>query len=252
MAIVRPLGPLVQEDRVMPHRKPIDYETLARKLGHVFENPTLLHDALTHPSLPMAKSSHKAAKASPYERLEFLGDRVLGLVVAHWLYEMFPHANEGDLAKRHAHLVNRDMLKAVALSLKLEEHLRLARGEEAIASRKNLAALSDSMEGVIGALYLDGGFSVATTFIKSAWQPWIGTDLAPPADPKTALQEYAQSKGMALPQYTIVERTGPSHAPKFKIQVAVTGHGPVIAEGGSKREAEKTAASLLLEEISKQ
>lgn len=236
----------------MPQRKPIDYPALATKLGHVFENPTLLHDALTHPSLPTTKASHKTAKASPYERLEFLGDRVLGLVVAHWLYEMFPHANEGELAKRHAYLVNRDMLKAVALSLRLEDHLRLARGEDANASRKNLAALSDAMEGVIGALYLDGGFDVATTFIKGAWQPWIGTDLEPPADPKTALQEYAQGKGLALPQYTIIERTGPSHAPKFKIQVVVSGHAPVIAEGGSKREAEKTAASMLLKEITKQ
>ncbi|MDD3182219.1 MAG: ribonuclease III [Alphaproteobacteria bacterium] len=235
----------------MPHRKPIDYAVLAQKLGHVFVNPILLHDALTHPSLPTAKSSHKITKPSPYERLEFLGDRVLGLVIAHWLYEMFPQADEGELAKRHAHLVNRDMLNTIALSLKLQDHLRLARGESANESRKNLAALSDAMEGVIGALYLDGGFDLADTFIKTYWTPWIGADLAPPADPKTALQEYAQSKGYVLPKYSIVEHSGPSHAPKFRIQVVVAGHDPVIAEGGSKREAEKKAASMLLEEITK-
>ncbi len=234
----------------MSHRKPIDYAALAKKLGHVFINPTLLHDALTHPSLPTTKTSHKTVKPSPYERLEFLGDRVLGLVIAHWLYELFPEADEGELAKRHAHLVNGEMLKQIALSMELDDHLRLARGESANASRKNLAALSDAMEGVIGALYLDAGYDVAASFIKTYWEPWVGTDLESSADPKTALQEYVQGKGHALPHYSIVERTGPSHAPKFKVQVVVNGHAPVVAEGGSKREAEKKAASMLLQEIS--
>ncbi len=236
----------------MPHRKPIDFATLAQKLGHVFSNPALLQDALTHPSLPTAKTSHKASRISPYERLEFLGDRVLGLVIAHLLYDKFPDAPEGELAKRHAHLVNGDTLKEIALTLHLDEHLRLARGESANAARKNLAVLSDAMEGVIGALYLDAGYAVAESFIKRYWKDWIVLDIAPPADPKTALQEYAQGKALPLPEYSIIERTGPSHAPKFKVQVLVKGFTPMIAEGGSKREAEKKAASGLLEEIAKQ
>lgn len=251
MAVIRALGPLIYEDIVMPQRKPIDFATLAQKLGHVFSDPALLQDALTHPSLPTAKSSHRTTRTSPYERLEFLGDRVLGLVIAHWLYNLFPDAPEGELAKRHAHLVNRDTLKEIALALHLDEHLRLARGENANAARKNLAVLSDAMEGVIGALYLDAGQDVAESFIKRYWKDWIVGEVAPPDDPKTALQEYAQSKALPLPQYSIIERTGPSHAPKFLIQVAVKGFDPVIAEGGSKREAEKKAAALLLQGISK-
>lgn len=233
----------------MPHQAPIDYVALAEKLGHVFENPVLLQDALTHPSLSGTKPSRKAGSASHYERLEFLGDRVLGLAIAHWLFVLFPEANEGELAKRHAYLVNRDILRKIALSLQLEDHLRLAKGESANAARKNLAALSDAMEAVIAALYLDGGFEAAKLFIKKYWEPWIVSDMPPPADPKTALQEYVQGQKLPLPVYTILERTGPSHAPKFKIQVAVSGHDPVQAEGGSKREAEKKAASLLLERI---
>lgn len=251
MADSYPVGPFVQEDSVMQQGKPIDYATLARKLGHVFADPALLQDALTHPSLSSSKPSSKISKASPYERLEFLGDRVLGLVVAHWLYALFPQANEGELAKRHAYLVNRDMLRNVATALKLDDDLRLAHGESANDLHKNLAAMSDATEAVIGALYLDAGFEVARTFIKTHWQPWVDADMEPPADPKTALQEYAQGKGLPLPQYSIIERTGPSHAPQFKIKVVVSGFEPVIAEGGSKRVAEKAAAQALLAEIEK-
>lgn len=249
MALIGSLGPAFSEDRLMPHRKPIDYDALARKLGHVFANTTLLHDALTHPSLPSGKGSSRTSKASSYERLEFLGDRVLGLVIAHWLYTLFPKANEGEMAKRHAHLVNGDMLRTIAISIGLDEHLRLARGEDVLAERKNLAALSDAMEGVIGALYLDGGYAVVEAFIKKNWEPLIASEAAPPADPKTALQEFAQGNGLPLPVYSILEHSGPSHAPRFVIEVSVRGYKPMIAEGGSKREAEKKAASLLLEKI---
>lgn len=232
----------------MPLRKPIDYEALAEKLGHVFRDPTLLQDALTHPSLTGTKTR---SSFSSYERLEFLGDRVLGLVVAHWLYEIYPQAAEGELAKRHAALVNRDALKEIALAIHLDTHLRLARGEEKNAPRKNLAALSDAMEGIIGALYLDGGLDIARDFIKRYWAPHIRAE-ATPADPKTTLQEYAQGKGLPLPVYKVIERSGPPHAPCFKIAVEVRGYQAIIAEGGSKREAEKAAAQGLLAEITKE
>jgi len=231
----------------MPHRKPIDFSALAEKLGHVFRDPTLLHDALTHPSLSGTKSR---SALSPYERLEFLGDRVLGLVIAHWLYQLYPQADEGEMAKRHASLVNRDALKDIAHEIRLESHLRLAGGEETNAPRKNLAALSDAMEGIIGALYLDGGLDVADHFIKRYWEKTIKAE-STPADPKTALQEYAQGKALPLPVYKVVERSGPPHAPKFTISVQVTGFPPVTADGGSKREAEKAAAQSLLAEIKK-
>jgi len=222
-------------------------EALSKRLGHMFRRPALLRDALTHPSLA-GGSDQKAY--SPYERLEFLGDRVLGLVVADWLYKLYPHAKEGELAKRHAALVNRDALREVANVIHLEEALRLAHGEEATADRKNLAALSDATEAVIGALYLDAGLGVATDFIKTYWEPSIHSKRAP-AEPKTSLQEWAQGRGLPLPTYRIVSRSGPAHAPEFEVEVAVKGLTPLVAQGHSKREAEKAAALLLLQEIQK-
>ncbi len=214
---------------------------LAERIGHVFARPSLLRDALTHPSLAGKKS------LSPYERLEFLGDRVLGLVIAEWLYALYPDAKEGELAKRHAALVNRDALKEVAEKIGLEEALSLAHGEAAGAGRKNLAALSDAMEAVIGALYLDGGLEAASRFIRAFWDSSIRENA--PDDPKTALQEWAQGRGLPLPTYKIAERTGPAHAPHFRVEVSVKGLPSVQGEGDSKREAEKEAARILLKEI---
>lgn len=222
-------------------------QELTARMGHEFANPTLLQEALTHPSLAGLKQRKKSGVV-PYERLEFLGDRVLGLVVAHWLYELFPQASEGELAKRHASLVNRDALHDIALEIGLERHLRLARGEEASAARKNLSTLSDALEALIGALYLDGGLEVPRRFIKRYWRQATDVDTTP-ADPKTALQEWAQGQGLPLPAYKVIEHTGPAHAPKFRIEVTVKGHPPAIAEGQSKRAAEKAAAQVLMAQV---
>ncbi len=181
----------------------------------------------------------------PYERLEFLGDRVLGLVIAEWLYEKYPDSSEGELAKRHAALVNREALRAVAMEIGLGNYLRLARGEEAGGERKNIATLSDALEALLGALYLDGGLKVAAAFIHHYWQKDIAIEETP-ADSKTALQEWAQGQGLPLPQYKVVEHSGPAHEPKFVIEVNVKGHNPAIAEGNSKRMAQKAAAEKLL------
>jgi len=218
---------------------------LAEKLGHEFENPALLQEALTHPSLSGRKQQRVKSGASPYERLEFLGDRVLGLVIAEWLYRLFPAASEGELAKRHASLVNRNTLHDIALEIGLEKHLRLARSEEAGAAKKTQATLSDAMEAVIGALYLDGGIETARNFIRRYWKRAEQTEAAP-ADPKTALQEWAQGQGLPLPVYKVKERSGPAHAPKFVIEVSVEGFAPAAGEGPSKRLAEKAAARELL------
>src|ERR1700761_4108567 len=139
-------------------RKAPDSSGLVTQLGHRFASPDLLEDALTHPSLSGARA-RKSNGAAPYERLEFLGDRVLGLVIAEWLYERFPEASEGEMAKRHAALVNRDALRVVADAITLGQYLHLARGEETGAPRKNIATLPDAMEAVIGALYFDGGYA---------------------------------------------------------------------------------------------
>jgi len=246
------VGPLVHENslkgmRAMPALAKTN--ELTAKLGHEFANPMLLQEALTHPSLAGFKLRKKNS-TTPYERLEFLGDRVLGLVIAHWLYELFPDSSEGDLAKRHASLVNRDALRAIALEIGLERHLRLAHGEEASAARKNIATLSDAMEALIGAMYLDGGLEPARRFIQKYWRQTTIVETTP-ADPKTALQEWAQGQGLPLPVYKVVERTGPAHAPKFVIEVTVKGQAPARAEGESKRLAEKAAAQALLGEMAK-
>ncbi|MDD3371160.1 MAG: ribonuclease III [Alphaproteobacteria bacterium] len=220
---------------------------LAEKLGHEFATPRLLEDALTHPSLSGGRARKKGA---PYERLEFLGDRVLGLAIAEWLYETFPNAAEGEMAKRHAALVNRDALRAVAVDIGLAKFVRLAKGEDAQASRKNLATLPDAMEAVIGALYLDGGFPAARTFIHKYWQQDIAVPETP-ADPKTTLQEWAQGQSLPLPTYRVIENTGPAHAPRFVVEVSVKGCPPTQAEGNSKRDAQKAAAAKLLETVLK-
>lgn len=249
MALGCALGSSVYEDWVMATaRKTADVKELVEKLGHDFVTPQLLQDALTHPSLAGFKQRRKGTM--PYERLEFLGDRVLGLVIAEWLYEKFPDANEGELAKRHAALVNREALRVVAVEIGLGQHLRLAHNEEAGSARKNLATLPDAMEAILGALYLDGGLKAASNFIHQFWQKDIATPEAP-ADPKTALQEWAQGQGLPLPQYKVVEHSGPAHAPKFVIEVTVKNHPPMSAEGDSKRAAQKAAAQLLLQNVQK-
>lgn len=217
---------------------------LTARLGYKFKKPELLEEALTHPSLAGFRQRKKNS-TTPYERLEFLGDRVLGLVIAEWLYALFPDASEGELAKRHASLVNRDALRDVALEIGLDRHLRVARGEEAGVARKNIATLSDAMEALIGALYLDAGLEKARTFIQNHWQQAKQAE-ATPADPKTALQEWAQGQGLPLPVYKVMERSGPAHAPKFVIEASVKGYAPATGEGPSKRLAEKEAAKALL------
>jgi ribonuclease-3 len=228
-------------------KKP-DSALLSEKLGHAFATPRLLEDALTHPSL--AGGSKQRKKGAPYERLEFLGDRVLGLAIAEWLYETYPNAAEGEMAKRHAALVNREALRSVALEIGLGQFVRLARGEDATAARKNIATLPDAMEAVIGALYLDGGFPAARAFIHRYWQRDLAVSETP-ADPKTALQEWAQGQGLPLPTYRVIKNSGPAHAPVFMIEAGVKGHDPVQAQGDSKRAAQKAAAAILLETVRK-
>jgi ribonuclease-3 len=224
-------------------------EKLTSRLGHEFKDASLLDAALAHPSL-LGTKSHKKGDPSPYERLEFLGDRVLGLVMAEWLYALYPSEREGSLAKRHAALVNADALHAVAVEIGLEHHLRLAHGEEVTeGSRKNLATLSDAMEAVIGAVYLDAGLDAARNFIRKYWAKAATETKTAPADPKTALQEWAQGHGLPLPVYSILESSGPAHAPKFIVEATVQKLGSAKAEGTSKRNAEKAAASLLLVKV---
>jgi len=231
-----------------------DVAELATGLGHDFADPSLLADAVTHPSLMGLERSGRGAAPTQgpgiaYERLEFLGDRVLGLCIAEWLLERFPNEREGALAKRHASLVRREALGAVADGLELGRYLRLSPAEASGGGRNNRTILADACEAVIGALYLDGGMEVVKRFIRGAWAGMIDRHQPPPLDPKTALQEWAQGRGRPLPVYEMVEQSGPAHEPVFRVRVRVDGVEPVTASGSSKRAAEKQAASDLLRQL---
>ncbi len=224
-----------------------DIREFGKVLGHSFSRPDLLQAALTHPGLSGQKPA-PSGEANTYERLEFLGDRVLGLVMAEWLLERFPGEKEGDIAKRHAALVRRESLDHVARAIGLLSWLRLAdsgKGEGQV----NRSVPGDACEAVIGALYLDGGLDVVRRFIRTWWEPLVSQASAPPVDPKTQLQEWLLARGMPLPVYEIVGRTGPDHAPVFDIRASVTGGPSATGSGTSRRDAEKLAARALFEQL---
>lgn len=218
-------------------------EALAPAIGHRFTEESLLAEAMTHPSI---NPEHRGAAEFGYERLEFLGDRVLALVIAEWLLQRFPDEHEGQLARRHVALVRREALAQVAEDIDLGRHLILSSGEEGSGGRANAAILADACEALIGALYIDGGLEAARGFIRTAWVAAIERDLRPPQDPKTRLQEWAQARGLPLPHYETVSRSGPDHQPRFAVRVTVKGREPAEAEGASKREAAKRAAEAML------
>ncbi len=211
------------------------------RLGHRFNNPFLLTEALTHPSA--------SAPLSPsYQRLEFLGDRVLGLVVARLLIERFPHEAEGDLAKRHAQLVSRETAAKAARLLDIGSFIRFSKGEMEAGGQGSSSALGDVMEALLGAIYLDGGLAPAEALALRLWEPMLSLDLTPPKDAKTALQEWSQARTLGLPVYTVVGQSGPAHDPRFEVKVQVGVHS-ASGEGASKRAAEQLAAKSLLDKV---
>jgi ribonuclease-3 len=209
-------------------------------LDYKFSDPSLLKAALTHPSVGIQRPSQ-------YERLEFLGDRVLSLVVAEILFRAFPQDSEGDLSRRHTTLVRREALAQVAHELNLGAFLQVARGENSWG----VTIISDACEAVIGALYLDGGLEVVTGFISRFWTPLILQSHATTRDPKSTLQEWAQGRGMERPHYIIRENKGPAHSPIFEVEVVLSPELKAIGTGSSKRQAEQIAAAALLETIHK-
>lgn len=221
------------------------FDGLGRRLRYGFADPALLEQALTHSSMSGAGGDRGYSN----ERLEFLGDRVLGLIVAHLLFEQFPDETEGDLARRHAALVRRDALARVADEVGLGNHLHMSRGENEAGGRRNPGLLADACEAVIGAIYLDGGLGAAKAFIHDHWQMLVDEDTKPPKDAKTELQEWAQGRGLALPEYRETAREGPAHAPMFSVEVKVSGVAPVTGVGPSKRTAEQAAAEAALTRV---
>lgn len=226
----------------MSNAKTRSAEELAERLGHEFAAPDILERALTHSSFTAGRRS----AARDYERLEFLGDRVLSLVIADLLYRRYPDASEGELAPRFNALVRKETCAAVATALDLGDHIRLGSGEATAGGRKKVAILANACEAVIAALYLDGGLDVARAVIERFWAPHLETVAVTPKDAKSALQEWAQSVGLPQPVYEEVGRSGPDHAPVFRVRAAVEGWPPAEGEGASKRIAEQAAAEAFL------
>ncbi|HUI34530.1 MAG TPA: ribonuclease III [Stellaceae bacterium] len=223
-----------------------------KTIGHVFARPALLVEALTHPSaIAPIRGNRRRRLASPqgYERLEFLGDRVLGLVVADLLWRRHPDETEGHLTRRHAQLVRRDALAEVARRIGLDRHLVASPAEVASGAARNPSILADICEAVIAAIYLDAGYAAAFAFVERWWWPLIDAMERPPQDPKTRLQEWAQARGLGLPAYRVVATEGPSHAPRFTVAASVAQSEEASATGSSKRAAETGAAAALLERL---
>ncbi|MGH6943032.1 MAG: ribonuclease III [Geminicoccaceae bacterium] len=218
---------------------------IEERIGHGFADPGRLEQALTHSSA--AGRGRRARRSN--ERLEFLGDRVIGVVIADALFRQFPTEGEGDLSRRHAALVRRETLAEVAAELTLGRWLILARSEEESGGRDNPGILADALEALIGALYLDGGLAAAEAFIARHFASRIAGMAEPPRDAKTALQEWAQGRGLGLPSYRATQVAGPAHAPSFEVVVMLADFPPASATAGSKRAAEQAAAEMLLAKL---
>jgi ribonuclease-3 len=226
-------------------------DDLAQKIGHVFTRPALLAEALTHPSAlaPQRGKGRRRAAQRHYERLEFLGDRVLGLVIADLLWHRFETEPEGHMTRRMADLVRREAVARVALDIGLDRHLVLSPSEAAAGAARNPSILADVCEAVIAAIYLDGGLPAAAAFIGRWWEKLIDGMEGPPRDPKTQLQEWAQARGLGLPAYRLVATDGPDHAPRFTVAASVAQSDEASATASSKRAAEAEAAAALLKQL---
>jgi ribonuclease III len=214
-----------------------------KRIGHVFKDRSLLTTALTHSS---AVAAGICTARGTYERLEFLGDRVLGLVVAEMLLQGFPEAAEGELSPRLARLVRKDTCAEVAAELGLGEVLIAGGGKEQRRALQTRNVLGDACEALIAAVFLDGGMDAAHRFVSEHWRPRMMDLRGPKQDAKTALQEWAQRLGRGTPVYSLVDRRGPDHASTFAVSVLVVETEPAVGEGRSRRDAEQAAAAAVL------
>lgn len=209
------------------------------RLGHEPRDIALFDRALTHSSL--GKNS--------YERLEFLGDRVLGLVIARWLYEAHASEPEGKLSRRYNALVARETCAEVGRQIGLPALIRLGKQAREDGANQSDNVVGDVVESLIGALLIDGGLEVAEAFVRTAWADFLNGQGRAPQHPKSALQELAAARNLGTPHYELVGRTGAHHSPSFTVRVAVRGLGEAEAVGSSKQEAETAAATALLEQV---
>ncbi len=216
-------------------------DRLARLTGHRFRDLALARTALTHPSLEGVEH---------YERLEFLGDRVLGLIIARWLFAHFPDENEGQLNRRLAALVRKETLAEIAQSIGLDAFIAVAENARAAGVQQQANVLADVLEALVAALYLDGGLTAATRFVRRHWKDRIDQDASLLRDPKSTLQEWAHAHRLAPPVYELLTQSGPDHAPRFTVEARLVDLGQAArGEAGSKRAAEQEAARRLLDSL---
>ncbi len=219
-----------------------DYSEIEKRLNYVFSDKALLRRALTHSSA--ISPSRRIAES--YQRLEFLGDRVLGLVVADLFFQQAPTANEGDLSRMLNSAVRKESCAAVARNLKLGESVFLGTSEARSGGADKEAILADVCEAIIGAIYRDGGLDSAYAFIQTSFVQFLSDIDGVRADAKTTLQEWAQGRGLAPPRYTEIGRSGPDHAPVFCMEVSIQGFEKASAKGPTKKIAEHQVAELFL------
>jgi ribonuclease III len=215
---------------------------LEERIGYRFEDPSQLEIALTHISALRGARN----RAGSYQRLEFLGDHVLGLVISDMLYRAFPKADEGELSRRLADLVRKETCTEIARSIDLGAAIRVGSSENSAGARTRPAILADVCEAVIGAVYLDGGYKAAEQLVERLWELRLRATAQPLRDPKTVLQEWAQARGLPTPAYREVARSGPDHNPEFRVAVQLPAFAPAEGLGRSKRAAEQAAAAAML------
>ncbi len=218
-----------------------DLKALQATLGYEFKDSVYIQRALTH------ASAHHDSTGIDYERLEFLGDRVVNLIIADLLFNNFKDEKEGALAKRHTALVRTETLADIARDLNLGNFIILSDSERQAGGAQNDNILADIMESVTASIYLDGGYGHAMDFIKRVIGNRLHDMVEPPRDPKTTLQEWSQANNLGLPLYEMIDQSGPDHAPQFTVQVSLDGHVPQSATASSKKRAEKDAASAMLD-----
>lgn len=232
-----------------PQSGPGDLDELQAVIAYRFAKPKLLVEALTHASMVGPGRRPRAKRQRSNERLEFLGDRVLGLAVAHLLLESYPGEAEGGLTHRHSMLVRRETLAEVAAAIGLDRWIDVAHGGRGSGGMSNPTILADACEAVIGAVFVDGGYEPASALVRRYWRERVSDMTESPRDAKTMLQVWALGHGRSLPVYRVLDSEGPAHAPVFTIEVAIDGIGKAVAEAGAKRAAEQAAAALLLERL---
>jgi ribonuclease III len=241
----KPAGPAAADQNAKSstkERRRRDLTAFTERIGYRFKDPALLEQALTH----ISALSGARNRAASYQRLEFLGDHVLGLVVSDMLFRAFAKADEGEMSRRLADLVRKEACADVARAIELGAAIRLGASEANAGGLAPTAILADACEALIGAVFIDGGYPAAATLVERLWSERMRTPARPLRDSKTVLQEWAQARGLPTPAYREVERKGPDHDPEFRVTVELPHLAPAEGLGRSKRAAEQAAAAAML------